>query len=122
MSKTRLRILQKELKIPVSKLKSKDMRAMPIAMYRAMLRAHEIARQTGTGVVIRRDGVLQTVEPMPQDEIERKRTLLREYGALLLGRRLTRSGCGVPLPQPLFPQGRRDQPRCSKKLGLIYIT
>ena len=85
MSKKRLRTLQKELKIPVSKLKSKDMRAMPIAMYRAMLRAHEIARHTGTGVVIRRDGVLQTVEPMPQDEIERKRTLLREYGSLLLG-------------------------------------
>lgn len=85
MSETRLRMLQKELNIPVSKLKSKDMRAMPIAMYRAMLRANEIARQTGTGVLIRRDGVLQTVEPMPQDEIERKRTLLREYGALLLG-------------------------------------
>ena len=85
MSKTRLQMLQKELKIPVSKLKSKDMRATPIAMYRAMLRAHEIARQTGTGVVIRRDGVLQTVEPMPRDEIEKKRTLLREYGALLLG-------------------------------------
>lgn len=85
MSKKRLRMLQKELKIPVSKLKSKDMRATPIAMYRAMLRANEIARQTGTGVLIRKDGALQTVEPMPQDEIERKRTLLREYGALLLG-------------------------------------
>lgn len=85
MSKKRLQTLQEELKIPVSKLKSKDMRAMPIGMYRAMLRAHEIARQTGTGVLIRKDGALQTVEPMPQDEIERKRTLLREYGSLLLG-------------------------------------
>lgn len=85
MSKKRLRMLQKELNIPVSKLKSKDIRAMPIGMYRAMLRAHEIARQTGTGVLIRKDGALQTVEPMPQDEIERKRTLLREYGTLLLG-------------------------------------
>lgn len=85
MSKTRLRMLQKELNIPVSKLKSRDMRAMPIAMYRAMLRANEIAHQTGTGMLIRRDGALQTVEPMPQDEIERKRTLLREYGDLLLG-------------------------------------
>lgn len=85
MSKKRLQTLQEELNIPVSKLKSKDMRATPIAMYRAMLRANEIARQTGTGVLIRRDGALQTVEPMPQDEIERKRTLLREYGTLLLG-------------------------------------
>lgn len=85
MSKKRLRTLQKELNIPVSKLKSRDMRATPIAMYRAMLRANEIARQTGTGILARKDGVLQTVEPMPQDEIERKRTLLREYGSLLLG-------------------------------------
>ena len=35
MSEKRLRMLQKELNIPVSKLKSKDMRATPIAMYRA---------------------------------------------------------------------------------------
>jgi hypothetical protein len=42
----------------VSKLPDADMRAAPAALLRAGRRAREIARQTGTAVVVMRDGKL----------------------------------------------------------------
>jgi hypothetical protein len=42
----------------VSKLPDADMQAAPAALLRAGLRAREIARQTGTAVVVMRDGKL----------------------------------------------------------------
>jgi hypothetical protein len=42
----------------VSKLPDADMQAAPAALLRAGRRAREIARQTGTGVVVMRDGKL----------------------------------------------------------------
>ncbi len=42
----------------VSKLPDVDMRAVPAALLRARWRAREIARQTGTAVVVMRDGNL----------------------------------------------------------------
>ena len=44
--------------IPVSKLADADMQAAPAALARAAQRAREIARQTGTPIVIVRDGIL----------------------------------------------------------------
>jgi hypothetical protein len=41
-----------------SKLPNADMQAAPQALLRASRRAREIARQTGTAIVIVRDGVL----------------------------------------------------------------
>ena len=41
-----------------SKLDDADMQAAPKALLRAARRAREIARQTNTGIVIVRDGVL----------------------------------------------------------------
>jgi hypothetical protein len=41
-----------------SKLPNADMQAVPRALLRAARRAREIARQTNTALVIRRDGVL----------------------------------------------------------------
>jgi hypothetical protein len=41
-----------------SQLPDADMQAVPRALARAAKRAREIARQTGTPLVIRRDGVL----------------------------------------------------------------
>jgi hypothetical protein len=41
-----------------SKLPDADMQAAPAALIRAGLRAREIARQTGTAVVVMRDGKL----------------------------------------------------------------
>lgn len=42
----------------ISHLSDPDMQAVPVALARAAQRAREIARQTGTALVIVRDGVL----------------------------------------------------------------
>ena len=52
--------------IPVSKLGDPDMQAVPRALYRAARRAHKIAHQYKTGVVIMRDGEVVTVDPDPE--------------------------------------------------------
>ena len=44
--------------VPVSQLPDDDMRAVPAALVRAGLQARELARKTGTAVVIVRDGML----------------------------------------------------------------
>lgn len=52
----------------VSKLPDADMQAAPAALLRAGRRAREIARQTGTAVVVMRDGKLveeREVAPEP---------------------------------------------------------
>jgi hypothetical protein len=46
-----------------SKLPNADMQAAPRALLRAAHRAREIARQTKTALVIRRNGVLMEVDP-----------------------------------------------------------
>lgn len=56
-----------------SKLANADMQAAPKALLRAARRAREIARQTNTGIVIVRDGVLvvesvMEIEPLPLDD------------------------------------------------------
>lgn len=57
---------KKEFKIPVSKLPDPDMQAVPAALMRALRRAHLIAHQTGTGVVVMRDGEVVEIEPVPE--------------------------------------------------------
>ena len=52
--------------IPVSKLTDPDMQAVPAALMRAARRAHQIAHQTGTGVVVMRDGEVVEIEPDPE--------------------------------------------------------
>ena len=52
--------------IPVSKLDDPDMQAVPGALYRAARRAHLIAHQTGTGVIVMRDGEVVEIEPDPE--------------------------------------------------------
>jgi len=44
--------------VPVSKLQDDDMQAAPAALVRAGVQARELARKTGTAVVIVRDGIL----------------------------------------------------------------
>jgi hypothetical protein len=44
--------------VPVSNLPDDDMQAAPAALARAGLQARELARRTGTAVVIVRDGIL----------------------------------------------------------------
>lgn len=45
-------------KAAVSKLPDADMQAAPKALLRAARRAREVARRTGTAIVIRKDGKL----------------------------------------------------------------
>ena len=52
--------------IPHSELPDADMQGVLPALMRAARRAREIARQTGTAIVIMRDGVL--VEEYPEPE------------------------------------------------------
>ena len=49
--------------LPESKLPNADMQAAPRALQRAADHAREIARQTGTALVIVRNGVLMEVDP-----------------------------------------------------------
>ena len=44
--------------VPISKLPDDDMQAAPAALVRAGQQARELARKTGTALVIVRDGVL----------------------------------------------------------------
>jgi hypothetical protein len=54
--------------VPVSKLPDDDMQAAPAALVRAGQQARELARRTGTAVVVVRDGVLveEVVDNSPQ--------------------------------------------------------
>ena len=54
--------------VPVSKLPDDDMQAAPAALVRAGQQARELARRTGTAVVVVRDGVLveEGVDNSPQ--------------------------------------------------------
>ncbi len=57
--------------VPVSKLQDDDMRAAPTALVRAGVQARELARKTGTAVVIVRDGILveERVDDPPQPDL-----------------------------------------------------
>ena len=57
---------EEKYKIPVSKLPDADMQAAPKALMRAMRRAHLIAHQTGTGVIVMQDGKVVEIEPDPE--------------------------------------------------------
>ena len=52
--------------IPESTLTDPDMQAVTAALMRAARRAHLIAHQTGTGVVVMRNGKVVEVEPDPE--------------------------------------------------------
>ncbi len=61
--------------VPVSKLSDDDMQAAPAALMRAARAAREVARSTGTSIVIVRDGIL--VEESVDDSSESVRGLGR---------------------------------------------
>ena len=52
-------------KQPIEMARDADLRLSAVALQRAARRAHELAHQTGTAVVISRDGVVQYVQPKP---------------------------------------------------------
>ena len=50
----------------MSRLDDPDMQAAPAALLRAARRAHFIAHQSGTGVIVIRDGKVVEIEPDPE--------------------------------------------------------
>ncbi len=72
--------------VPVSSLDDPDMRSVPASLYQAARRAHLIAYQTGTGVIVRRDGKVVEIPPDP-----------RMYEGLLRG---------VAAPTTRYPRNR----------------
>ena len=53
----------KKQRLPVSRLDDADMQAAPAAMERAVRRAHRIAHQHGTGVLVVENGEMIEIEP-----------------------------------------------------------
>ena len=51
--------------LPVSRLDDPDMQAAPAAMERAVRRAHRVAHQHGTGVLVVENGKMIEIEPEP---------------------------------------------------------
>ena len=51
---------------PASKLDDPDMQGVPAALMRALKRAHKIAHDTNTGVVVMIDGKVTVVPPDPE--------------------------------------------------------
>jgi len=64
------------MKIPVSRLPDEDMQKVPAALARAAKRARELAQQTGTAIVVMRNGKL--VREIPQLK-EKKKNNKRGY-------------------------------------------
>jgi hypothetical protein len=53
-------------KQPIETARDSDLRLSPQAMRRAAQRARELAAQTGTDIVISRDGVIEHISPWPE--------------------------------------------------------
>ena len=53
-------------KIPKSKLDDEDMQKAPAAMFQAMKRAHKMAHQTGTKLVVVIDDKMTFIDPDPE--------------------------------------------------------
>lgn len=52
-------------KQPIENARDTDLRLSPLAMRRAAQRARALAVQTGTALVVIRDGVLEHINPQP---------------------------------------------------------
>lgn len=52
-------------KSSIATARDADLRLSVQALERAALRAREVARQTGTAIVVRRGGVTETLHPLP---------------------------------------------------------
>jgi hypothetical protein len=52
-------------KSSIATARDADLRLSVQALERAALRAREVARQTGTAIVVRRGGVTETLHPRP---------------------------------------------------------
>lgn len=54
--------------LPIDQAKDRDLRLSQVAMQRAAQRARELAKATGTTIVISRDGIIEHLNPAPHDD------------------------------------------------------
>ena len=54
-------------KQPIEQARDRDLRLSQPAMQRAAKRAHDLARTTGTAIVVSHDGVIEHLTPKTQD-------------------------------------------------------
>lgn len=52
-------------KLPIDQARDKDLRLSQQALERAAQRAHDLARSTGTFIVVSRNGVIEHLTPTP---------------------------------------------------------
>lgn len=55
---------------PIDKARDPDLRLSYAALRRAAQRAREVARQTGTAIVVCRRGVIEHLEPEPASTVQ----------------------------------------------------
>ncbi|MDY7573405.1 hypothetical protein [Actimicrobium sp. CCI2.3] len=53
-------------KQPIEQAMDRDLRLSQVAMQRAVQRAHDLARATGTSIVVSHDGVIEYLKPHVQ--------------------------------------------------------
>ena len=54
-------------KQPIEQAMDRDLRLSQVAIQRAAQRAHDLAKATGTTIVISHDGVITHMKPEPQE-------------------------------------------------------
>jgi hypothetical protein len=54
-------------KQPIDQAHDRDLRLSHVALQRAAQRAHDLAKTTGTTIVISRDGVIEHLKPQSQE-------------------------------------------------------
>jgi LDH2 family malate/lactate/ureidoglycolate dehydrogenase len=59
-------------KQPISQAMDRDLRLSQVAMQRAAQRAQDLAKATGTAIVISQDGVIEYLIPKPQENLTQK--------------------------------------------------
>ena len=57
-----------------------DLRLSPQAMQRAARRARELAAQTGTAIVVSRNGVIEYIHPQPEPAVAQLQEQRGPYG------------------------------------------
>jgi hypothetical protein len=59
-------------KLPIDQARDKDLRLSQQALERAAQRAHDLARSTGTFIVVSRNGVIEHLTPTPDKAADSK--------------------------------------------------
>jgi hypothetical protein len=59
-------------KQPIEQAMDRDLRLSNVAMQRAAQRAQDLAKATGTTIVISHDGVIEHLTPKPQEKLSPK--------------------------------------------------